>query len=142
MMAGAEQNGAAFGHRRAGVLHRRLEIGRRDLGARRDVAQIDADTRYDAFLQRILVDRYAALAEMPGRVDVGAGMVDHRNEHRGKSVHIAGLGKGFLVGLPDAMHDRRMAGIAWGAVIEVAAEIDDLHGKPFEGTGCHCGHGE
>jgi len=29
------------------------------------------------------------------------------------------------------MYDRGMAGVAWGAVIEVAAEIDDLHGKPF-----------
>jgi hypothetical protein len=46
-------------------------------------------------------------------------------------VHIAGLDKGFLVGLLYAMYDRGMAGVAWGAVIEVAAEIDDLHGKPF-----------
>jgi hypothetical protein len=67
---------------------------------------------------------------MPGCVDVGAGVVDHRNEHRGKSMYIAGLGKGFLVGLPDAVYDGRVAGVAWGAVIEFSAEIDDLHGRP------------
>ena len=68
---------------------------------------------------------------MPGRVDMGAGMVHHRDEHRCQPVHITGLGKGFFVGLPDPVHDRRVAGIARGAVIELSAEVDDLQGRSF-----------
>jgi len=33
----------------------------------------------------------------------------------------------FLVGLPDAVDDGRMAWIARGTVVEFTAEIDDLH---------------
>src|SRR5262245_20838133 len=57
---------------------------------------------------------------------MGAAMVGHRDEHRGQPPHAAGVHEGFLVGLPDAMHDRRVAGIGGRAVIELAAEIDDL----------------
>src|SRR5882757_1159521 len=35
------------------------------------------------------------------------------------------------MGLPDAMHDRRVARIARGAVIELSAEVDDLHVVSF-----------
>jgi hypothetical protein len=31
------------------------------------------------------------------------------------------------------VNDRRMSGIAGGAVIELAAEVDDFHGKAFRG---------
>ena len=37
------------------------------------------------------------------------------------------LDERLLVGLPDAVDDGRMARIARGAVVEFAAEIDDLH---------------
>src|SRR3982074_2650122 len=44
---------------------------------------------------------------------------------------VAGFGDRFLVGLPDAVDDGRMARIARGAVVELTAEIDDLHdGSP------------
>ncbi|ANW00514.1 hypothetical protein LMTR13_10420 [Bradyrhizobium icense] len=66
---------------------------------------------------------------MPGRVDVGAGVIHHGDEHRSQPVHIARFGEGFFVGLPDAMHDGRVARIAWRAVIELSAEVDDLHVK-------------
>lgn len=33
--------------------------------------------------------------------------------------------------LPDAVHDRGMAGIARGAMVKFSAEIDNLHGMPF-----------
>jgi hypothetical protein len=42
-------------------------------------------------------------------------------------MHVAAIGKGFLVSLPDAVNDRRMARIAGGAVIEFTAEVDNLH---------------
>jgi len=77
VVAGAEQNGAALRHRHAGFLHRRFEIGGRDLGARRDVAQVDADAGHDAVLQRIFVDRQTGCSEVTRRVDVGAGVVGH-----------------------------------------------------------------
>jgi hypothetical protein len=31
------------------------------------------------------------------------------------------------MGLPDAMHDRRVAWIAGSAMIELSAEVDDFH---------------
>jgi len=70
MMPGAEQHGALARDRNASLGHGRLKVGRRDLGARRNVTQVDADTRHDAVLERILVDRYAALAEVTRGVDV------------------------------------------------------------------------
>src|SRR5665647_2392044 len=81
----------------------------------------------DAVFERIFVDRLAGLVEMPGRVDVGAGVVGHRDEHRGKPVHIAGGDEGLFVRGPDAVDDGRMAGIGRGLVVELAAEVDDLH---------------
>jgi hypothetical protein len=55
-------------------------------------------------------------------------MVGHGVEHHHVAVDVAGLGERFLVRLPDAVDDRRLARIARRAVIEVAAEIDDAHG--------------
>lgn len=66
---------------------------------------------------------------MPRGINVGPGVIHHGDEHRRQPVHIARLGEGFLVGLPDAMHDGRMARIAWRAVIELSAEVDDLHAE-------------
>src|SRR5580698_2170637 len=57
---------------------------------------------------------------------MGAGVVGHRDEHRGQPVHIAGGSVGFLMRGPDAVDDRRMAGIGRRLVIELAAEVDDL----------------
>jgi hypothetical protein len=46
-------------------------------------------------------------------------------------VYVAGFGERFLVGLPDAVDNGRMARIARGAVVELTTEIDDLHdGSP------------
>jgi hypothetical protein len=45
-------------------------------------------------------------------------------------MYIAGLDKGVFVGLPDAVHDGRVAGIARRAMIELSAEVDDLHARP------------
>ncbi len=118
MMAGAEQHGAAFGHAVAGLRHRGLQIIRRDLRARRDVREIQADAGHDAFLQRIFVDRNAAFAEVPGRVDMGAGMVAHRDEHRRQPPYVAGLDEGVLVRLPQAVNDGRVAGIDRRALME------------------------
>src|SRR6266851_4070385 len=81
----------------------------------------------DAIFQRIFVHRLAAFVEVPGRVDVGAGVVGHRDEHRRKPVHVAGFGERVFVGLPDAVDDGGMARIARGAVVELTAEIHDLH---------------
>ena len=116
-MTGAEQHGAAFRRRHAGFVYRGLKVGGRDLGTRRDMAQVDADARHDTVLKRIFADRLAPPVEMPGRIDVGAAMVGHREEHRRQAVHVAGIGKGLFVGLPDAVDDRGMAGIARGAVV-------------------------
>ena len=77
MVTGAKQHGTALRDGDAGLRHRGLEIGRRDLGAGRDVAQVEADAGHDAFFQRILVDRNPAFAEMQRRVDMGAGVIDH-----------------------------------------------------------------
>jgi hypothetical protein len=46
-------------------------------------------------------------------------------------MHIAAIGEGFLVGLPDAVDDGGMARITRGAVIELTAEVDDLHEGSF-----------
>ena len=127
VMAGAEQDRAALRHSHAGLLYRRFEIISRDLGAGRDMAQVDADAGHDAFFQRVLVDRDAARAEMPGRVDMGAAMIRHRDEHRRQPIDVSRIGKRLLVVLPHAVDDRRMTGIARGAMIEFAAEVDDFH---------------
>src|ERR1700722_8162123 len=42
-------------------------------------------------------------------------------------MHIAGFDKRLFMGLPDAVDNRRMTRIARGAMIELTAEIDDLH---------------
>ena len=126
-MAGAQQHRAALRHRHAGLLHRGLEVRRRDLGLRRDVAEIDADARHDAVLERIFVDRRAGDAEVARRVDVGAAVIGHREEHHAVALDVAGIGERLLVGLPDAVDDGRLARIARGAVVELTAQIDDLH---------------
>jgi hypothetical protein len=108
-------------------LHRRLQIRRRDLGARRDVAQIDADARHDAVLQRILVDRHPRFAEVARRIEVRAAVIGHRDVHHAVAMHVARLGERLLVRLPHAMDDRRLPRIARGAVIKLAGEIDDAH---------------
>src|SRR6185437_7041272 len=77
VMAGTEQHGTAFGHGHAGLPYRDLEIGGADLGARCDMPQIDADARHDALFQRVSIDRNAAWTEMPGCIDMGAGVIDH-----------------------------------------------------------------
>jgi hypothetical protein len=46
-------------------------------------------------------------------------------------MHIAAIGEGFLVGLPDAVDDGGMARITRGAVIELTGEVDDLHEGSF-----------
>ncbi len=66
-----------FGIAKPGLLHRGIEIGRRDFRAWRDVAQIDADAANDAVLQRVLVDRLAFLAEVARRIDVRAAVIGH-----------------------------------------------------------------
>src|SRR6185437_5576612 len=99
--------------------------------ARRDVAQVDADARHDAFFQRIFVDPLAARVEMPGRVDMGAAMVGHGKIHRRETVHIAAVRKRLFMRLPHAVNDRGMAGIIRRAVIELAAEVDNLHKQSF-----------
>src|SRR4029079_13577444 len=100
---------------------------RRNLRARRDVPEIKADAGHDAFLERIFVNRYAACSEMPGCVDMGAGMVAHRDEHRGQPVPMSGFDEGLFVRLPQAMDNRRMAGINRRPLIKLPAEIDDPH---------------
>src|SRR3954447_19446385 len=40
---------------------------------------------------------------------------------------MAGLDKGFLVGLPDAVDHGRMAGVGRRTMIKLTAEVDDLH---------------
>jgi hypothetical protein len=66
---------------------------------------------------------------MPGRVDMRAGMIRHRDERRRKAVHIAGIGERILMALPDAMDQGRVAGIGRGAVVELAAEVDDFSSR-------------
>src|SRR5690606_37476106 len=95
----------------------------------RDVAQIEADAGHDAMLQRVAVDRRSLLAEMARRVDVGAAVVGHREEHHAVAVNVAGIGERLLVGFPDAMDHRRLARIARRAVIKLPAEVDDLHAR-------------
>jgi hypothetical protein len=49
-------------------------------------------------------------------------------------MHIAAIGEGFLVGLPDAVDDGGMAGITGRAVVELTREVDDLHEGSFPGS--------
>src|SRR5262249_38108847 len=114
-------------NRHTGFLYRSIEVCRRDLCLRRDMAQVDADARHDAVFERILVDRCAAHAEMARRIDVRAAMVGHREKHHHIAVDVSGIDEGLLMRLPDAVDDWRLPWIAWRAVVEVAAEIDDAH---------------
>jgi hypothetical protein len=66
VVAGAEQNGAALGHGNAGLLHRRFQIGGRDLGAGRDVTQIDADARHMQFSSGYLFIGWPSLLKCRG----------------------------------------------------------------------------
>src|SRR5262249_18366833 len=100
---------------------------RRDFRPRLDVAQIDADALHDAILERIFVDRRAALAKMPRRIDMRAAVIRHGEIHHAVALDIAGIGKGFFVGLPHTMDDGRLPRITWRAVIEFAAQIDYSH---------------
>src|SRR5690348_15146771 len=94
------------------------------------MAQVDADARHDAVLQRILIDRRSAGAEMARRIDMRAAVVGHGEEHHAVAVHAAVLRLRLLVRLPDAVDDRWLARIARRAVIELAAQVDDLHVSP------------
>jgi hypothetical protein len=55
-------------------------------------------------------------------------VVGHREEHHAVALDVAGVDERLLVGFPDAVDDGRLARIARGAVIELAAEINDLPG--------------
>jgi len=70
----AKQNGAAVRTVTPVCFTAASRSAGRDLGARRDVAQIEADARHDAVLQRVFIDRLAVSVEVPRRVDVGAGV--------------------------------------------------------------------
>jgi hypothetical protein len=127
MVTGAKEHRAPLRDRHTGLLYRGVEVCRRDLCLRRDMAQVDADARHDAVFKRILVDRYAVHAEVARRIDVCAAVVGHGEEHHHVAVDVSGIDEGFFVRLPDAVDDRRLAWIIRCAVIEVAAEIDDAH---------------
>src|SRR6185312_12817415 len=114
-------------HADAGFLHSGLEVLRRNLRLRRDIAQVETDARHDAFFERILIDRNAVRTEMPRRVDMRAAVIGHRDEHRCQPPDIAGGGKRIGMVLPYAVDDGRMSRVARGTVIELAAEVDDLH---------------
>ena len=90
------------------------------------MAEVDADARDDAVLERIFVDRRAGDAEVTRRVHVRAAVVGHGEEHHAVALDVAGVGECLLVGLPDAVDDGRLARIARGAVVELTAQIDDL----------------
>src|SRR5262249_16445836 len=128
VVAGAQQHGALLRDRHAGLLYCCVEVRGRDLGARLDVPQVDADGRYDAVLERIFVDRRAGLAEVARRVDVRAAVVRHGEIHHAVALHVAGVDEGLLVRLPDAVNDRRLSRIARRAMIELAAQVDDADG--------------
>src|SRR5689334_23154245 len=63
--------------------------------------------------------------------DMRAAVVGHRNEHRRQPPDVGFLHRAGVV-LPHSVDDRGMSGIARGTVIELAAEVDDFHGTPFE----------
>ena len=69
-MARAQENRAAFRDRAAALRNSRLQIAGRDLGLRRDVPQIEADTFHVAVFQGVLVDGSCVFSEMTRRVDV------------------------------------------------------------------------
>ena len=133
-MTGAKQHRAFFRNWHAGFFHRRFQIRRRDLGARRDMAKIDADAADDAILQRIFVDRRAGLAEMTRRVDMRAAVIGHGEKHHGIALDIAGIDERLFVRLPHAVDDRRLPRIGRRAMIKLAAQIDDAHRPPTQLT--------
>jgi hypothetical protein len=130
-MAGAKEHGAFFWNRHARLVDRGFQVRRRDLGTRRDVAQIDADAADDAALQRIFIDRNAALAEMARRIDMRAAMIGHGEKHYHIALDVAGFDERLFVRLPNAVDDRRLSRIGRRAMIKLAAEIDDPHASPF-----------
>ena len=91
--------------------------------------QIEANSLHVAVLKRIFVDRNAAHAEVTRRIDVGAAVVRHGEEHHAIAVHVSGFDEGLFVGLPDAVDDRRLSRIGRGAVIELPAQVDHSHGS-------------
>src|SRR5213080_5241902 len=92
------------------------------------MAQVEANSLHVAVFERVLVDRDTALAEVPRRIDVGAAMIRHREEHHAVAVHISGVDERFLMRLPDAVNDRWLARISRRAVIELPAQVDHSHG--------------
>ena len=127
MMTRAEQDGAARRDRNACRFHGRLQVARSDFRSGCDVPQVKADAWHDAVLERILVNGYAAAAEVTRCIDVRAAMVGHGEIHDAVAVHIAGIGKGFLMCFPNAMDDGRLARVARGAMVELAAEVNNAH---------------
>jgi hypothetical protein len=103
------------------LFYRRVQISGRDFSPRRNMPQIDADALDDAILQWVFVDRRAGFAEVPRRVDMGAAVVRHGKEHHAIALDVSRLGKGLVVGLPDAVDDRRLSRIGRRAMIEFPA---------------------
>src|ERR1700748_2360276 len=91
------------------------------------MAEGQADPGHDALFERIFLDRDAGPAAMKGRVDMGAGVVRHRDDHRSQPMHISGFHERILMRLPDGVEGGRMSGIAGSADVELASKIDNLH---------------
>ena len=127
VMASAKRNRAAFRHGNAGLFHRRLEIGRRDLGTRRDVGrrsmQIPGTMQFSSGYSLIgwppLLKCLGASMWVPAWSGIDMNIDD-------SPCTLPGFAEQVLVGLPDAVDDGRVARIGRGGVVELAAEIDDL----------------
>src|SRR5205823_2621754 len=100
------------------------------------MAQVEANSLHVAVFERVLVDRDTALAEVSRRIDVGAAMIRHREEHHAVAVHISGLDERFLMRLPNAVNDRWLARISRRAVIELPAQVDHSHGLLLPSLRC------
>ena len=94
------------------------------------MGQIEADRLGVKILERHLIDggRLGIRIEVTGGIDVRSGMIAQRECHRLRcEARLARLFD-FAVVIPDGHDNRGMGRMSRGAMMDLSAQVDELHG--------------
>jgi hypothetical protein len=137
----------------AGRLLGLFQVRDGNVGLERLVGQVEADRLGEEVLQRHLIDRQRIRigVEMPGRVDMRAGVVAQHQRHRRRRKAVAVGHAHFVVGGERRDDDLRVVRQHRHLVFDIAAEIDQDHrvslvvhwprSVPTVEDGAHAGQG-
>ena len=133
-----EQHGVARADLLAGLVERRLHLRHRDRVLQRHVRQVETDRRRVEILQRHFVDRQRAGSriEMHRRIDMRAGVIRQRDRQRLRGEHRVAGDLLLRVIAPHRDDHRRMRRMGLRAVEQLAAEVDEFHGRGLRGGCC------